>query len=63
MANFKCCLGCTERHYKCHSTCERYKTEQEENEKKKEARRKDTQAYGAFREHQLRLYRKYERKK
>ena len=25
MADKKCCLGCTERHYLCHSTCERHK--------------------------------------
>lgn len=25
MSDDKCCLGCTERHYLCHSTCERHK--------------------------------------
>lgn len=25
MIDSKCCLNCQERHYKCHSECERYK--------------------------------------
>ena len=25
MNDDKCCLGCTDRHYLCHSTCDRHK--------------------------------------
>jgi hypothetical protein len=28
----KCCLGCTERHYLCHATCERHKRAKEKHD-------------------------------
>lgn len=32
MIDDKCCLGCTERHYLCHSTCERHKRAKEKHD-------------------------------
>ena len=37
MADRKCCLGCLERHYLCHSTCERHKVSKAERAAEKAA--------------------------
>jgi len=38
-----CCKNCTERHYKCHSSCEKYIKSKAEYEEQKSALRKQKQ--------------------
>lgn len=55
MANNPPCKNCSDRHYRCHSECERYITYSEEKKAEREERIKANETKRGFYEHSLRL--------
>lgn len=55
------CYGCTDRHPKCHSTCDKYKSFKEELEKQKAAVRPLKEAQTNMTAYKKEIYERYRR--
>lgn len=61
--NIAPCKDCTDRVLGCHSHCKKYLSYTEENERRKEAHRKECNEYASIMESHLRIVKEYNRHK